>query len=348
MGTFSLFPENSYSATVNYRQVIYDFGRTRQNISIEKESKILGEQTIEQVKQKMSLAAVNSFYTLAFLQEAVRIKNEELTVLGAHLKDVETLKSTGSATDFQVLSTQVKISTVESQKVDLAAALAIQQSFLNSLAGYDDSYRPIVREELHIAAPAVESDSLFSLAFNKRDELIISKEKANIAGLRYDLIKTTNKPVISFLASGGAKNGFIPDLNKIRPNFIVGAGLSIPIFDGSKTKYNLLQAKSAINSINYETEAAKKNITSEVREAQEYMISASQKIRQFELQLVQAQKAYALAETSFRSGVITNLELLDASTAVSESRLMLLKAKIDFAASVYRLKASLGERIYQP
>ena len=348
MGTFSLFPENSYSATVNYRQLIYDFGRTKQNINIEKESKILGEQTIEQVKQKMSLAAVNSFYTLAFLQEAVRIKDEELTVLGAHLKDVETLKSTGSATDFQVLSTQVKISTVESQKVDLAAALAIQQSYLNCLAGYDESYTPVVREELHIAAPDVESDSLLSFAFNKRDELIIGKEKANIAGLRYDLIKTTNKPVISFLASGGAKNGFIPDLNKIRPNFVIGAGLSIPIFDGSKTKYNLLQAKSAINSIEYETEAAKKNITSEVREAQEYMKSARQKISQFELQLIQAQKAYSLAETSFRSGVITNLELLDASTAVSESRLMLLKAKIDFAASVYRLKASLGERIYRP
>lgn len=348
MGTFSLFPENSYSATVNYRQIIYDFGRTRQNIGIENESRKIGEQTVEQVKQKMSLAAVNSFYTLAFLQEAVRIKDEELATLGTHLKYVETLKSTGSATDYQVLSTQVKISTVESQKVDLASALSIQQTYLNCLAGYDDGFRPVVREELDIAAPAIDGDSLLSRAFGKRDEIIINKEKANLAGMKYDLVKSANKPVISFLASGGAKNGFIPDLNRIRPNFVVGAGLSVPIFDGSRTKYNLLQAKSAMKTIEYETETAKKNITSEVREAQEYMKSAGQKIGQYELQLKQAQKAYSLAETSFRTGVITNLELLDASTAVSESRLMLLKARIDFAASVYRLKASLGERVYQP
>jgi outer membrane protein TolC len=122
MGTFSLFPENSYSAAINYRQVIYDFGRTRQNIGIENESIILSEQAVEQVKQKISLAAVNSFYTLAFLQEAVRIKDEELDVLRSHLKYVETLKETGSATDYQILSTKVKISSVESQKVDILAA----------------------------------------------------------------------------------------------------------------------------------------------------------------------------------------------------------------------------------
>jgi outer membrane protein TolC len=44
--------------------------------------------------------------------------------------------------------------------------------------------------------------------------------------------------------------------------------------------------------------------------------------------------------------VITNLDLLDANTSVSESSLMLLKAKIDYVTSVYKLKAALGERIY--
>jgi outer membrane protein TolC len=76
------------------------------------------------------------------------------------------------------------------------------------------------------------------------------------------------------------------------------------------------------------------------------MYAAGTKINQFELQLSQALKAYSLAETSFKSGTITNLDLLDANTSVSESRLMLLKSRIDYAASIYKLKAALGERIY--
>jgi outer membrane protein TolC len=176
--------------------------------------------------------------------------------------------------------------------------------------------------------------------------MLINQEKASLAGLKYQLIKSLNRPLISFVASGGAKNGYIPNLEAIKPNYSVGIGISVPLFDGMKTKYNLLQAESAISLANLETENTKRNITSEVREAEAYIVSAYQKVSQFSLQLEQAIKAYSLAETSFRAGTVTNLELLDTNTTVSESRLMLLKARIDYAASIYRYKAVLGEKLY--
>jgi outer membrane protein len=345
MGTIQLYPENNYSGAVNYRQVIYDFGRTRQNINIEEENKIIGEQALEQVKQKMSLAAVNSFYTIAYLQEAVRIKDEQLVALEKHLSFIRTMKATGSATDYQILSTEVRISAAESQKVDLLASLEIQQAYLSSLLGKED-FRAVVRNELDVELPAIHTDSLQQYALQHRDEMLISSEKTSLAGLRYQLIRTVNRPVVSLSASGGAKNGYQPDLNVLKANYSAGIGISIPIFDGMKTKYNLMQAKSAINTAEYETENTRRNITSEVKEATAYMQSARQKVSQSALQLDQALKAYSLAETSFRAGTITNLELLDANTAVSESGLMLLKARIDYSASIYRLKAALGERLY--
>jgi outer membrane protein len=345
MGTFQLYPENNYSAAINFRQVIYDFGRTRTNVEIETEGKKIGEMSLDQVRQKMSLATVNSFFTLAFLQHAIRIMDEQLSTLQAHLKYVETMKETGSATEYQVLSTRVKISVAESQKSDLEAALKIQQAYLCSLTGNDNRV-PIVKEELNAAQPAVPGDSLVSYALRNRDEVSINKERAIIADLRYQMTKTMNKPIVNFLATGGTKNGYLPDLGKLKGNYAVGIGIAVPLFDGGKSKYNLLQAESAINSLSFESEGTRRVISTEVKEAVEYVISAQQKEEQFSLQLEQALQAYALAETSFRSGVITNLELLDANTAVSQSRLSLLKAKIDFNASIYRLKAALGEKLW--
>ena len=43
--------------------------------------------------------------------------------LNEHLDYVEKMRATGSATEYQVLATKVKISTVESQKVDLMLLL---------------------------------------------------------------------------------------------------------------------------------------------------------------------------------------------------------------------------------
>ena len=148
------------------------------------------------------------------------------------------------------------------------------------------------------------------------------------------------------MASGGAKNRYIPDLNKITPNYAVGFGLRIPLLYGMKNNYNKLEAQSAITSLSYESELTKRSISEQVYEAEANMLAEQKKIGQFELQLEQALRAYSLAETSFKSGVITNLDLLDANTAVSESKLMLLKARIYYAVSIYKLKEAMGERLY--
>lgn len=346
MGSFQLYPENNYSAAINYRQVIFDFGRTKQNIEYEKEGKALGEQSLEQARQKISVMAVSNFYTLLFLQSALKIKNEQLITLNEHLEHILKMKETGSATDYQVLSTKVKISAVESQKVDIESAIRVQQALLNTLIGADQSSHPVVRNEIDNTMGLVSQDSAFSFAMKHRDEVLLQQRKIEMAGLRYDITKLQYRPVISLSASGGAKNGYVPELYDFKPNYVVGIGLRIPIFDGNKTKYNLAQAESAVTTLSYESDLIKRNISNEIVDAETYLLSSERKVRQCSLQLEQAMKAYSLAETSFSSGVITNLDLLDSNTAVSESRLQYLKAQIDYLASIYRYKSALGERIY--
>jgi outer membrane protein len=108
MGTFQLFPENNYSASINYRQLIYDFGRTRQNIVLENENKVIGERAIEQVKQRLSLLAVNNFYSLVFIQAAIKIKEKQIETLNEHLSQIEKMMATGSATDTRFLPLKSK------------------------------------------------------------------------------------------------------------------------------------------------------------------------------------------------------------------------------------------------
>jgi outer membrane protein len=346
MGTFKLYPENNYTAGVNVRQVVYDFGRIKKNVSLENENKSISEQSLEQVKQRLSMLAVSNFYTLAFLQAAIKIKEEELDALKEHLSYVEKKMATGSSTEYEVLTTKVRISAVESQEVDMNAALTSQRSVLNSLLGNDQSVSPAVKTELAADIPVMQTDSILSYAYRNRDEMLINQKRTSAAELRYQIVSLQNKPMVNFLASGGAKNGYIPDLYKITPNYVVGLGLRVPIYDGSKTRYNRLQAKSAITSISYESEYTKRNISIELSEAETYMFAAGRKVNQYELQLEQAMKAYSLAQISYKSGSITNLDLLDSSTSVSESSLLLLKARIDYAASVYKLKAAMGVRLY--
>jgi outer membrane protein len=160
------------------------------------------------------------------------------------------------------------------------------------------------------------------------------------------IIKTQDNPVISFFASAGGKNGYLPDLNKLKANFVAGVAFKFPVFDGTRSKYSLLQAKSAITTSTLETEVEKRTISTEVTENEENLKSSLKKITHSKLQLSQAEEAYTLAQTNYTAGNITNLDLLDAATSVSESKLLLLKSKIAYIMNVYKLKAALGERLY--
>lgn len=346
MGSFSFVPHDNYSAAINVNQTIYDFGKTEKSVLLEKQGKELILRSVEQVKQKLSQAVIANYYTLVYLQEALKIKDEQLKTLNEHLNYIRKKQETGSATQYEILTTEVRISTIENQKTDLETARQVQVCQLNSLLGKPESTNQKVKKELNTFLPSLQNDALITSAMQNRDEMKLASEKAKLTQLRYNLTSYQNKPVVNAFLSGGIKNGYTPYLYDPKANFVAGFGVKVPIFDGKRIKYNLAQAQSAIQTNDQETEIARRGIVNEVVEGEAVVKASQKKVEQGELQLRQATQAYSLAKIRFDSGVITNLELLEGSTAVSESRLQLLKAKIDYTVSLYKLKSAAGERLY--
>jgi len=346
VGTFSLMPKDNYSAAINVNQTISDFGKTAKSILIEKQSKELNISTVEQIRQKLAQAVIGNYFTLIYLQEAIKIKDEQLSTLNEHLRYIQKKQATGSATQYEILTTQVRISAIENQKTDLETSRQVQVCQLNSLLGKPETTPEIVKSELGLALPNLQNDSLIVTAMQNRDEMKLAREKTTLAGLRYNLTSSQNNPVINAFVSGGIKNGYIPYLYDPKANFVAGLSLKVPLFDGRRNKYNLVQARSAIFENDQETEIARRTIVNEVVESEANVNASKKKVDQSVLQLLQASQAYTLGRVRFESGVITNLELLDGSTSVSESRLLLLKAKIEYTVNLFKLKSAIGVRLY--
>jgi outer membrane protein len=205
----------------------------------------------------------------------------------------------------------------------------------------------LVKTLLHAEQPDVPGDSLISYALQNRNEMQISRERTGMAQLHLKVVRSQNNPSLNLIADGGFKNGYVPDINSIRANYVVGLKLNIPILQGNRTKYNILDAQSAIETTSLETEITQRTISGEVIENETNVETALKKESQSRMQLELAKEALSLAETNYKAGAITNLDLLDATTAVSESQLMLLKTRIDYVVSIYKLRASLGEDLYK-
>jgi len=348
LGSFLLYPPDMYSAALNISESIYDFGKADKNITFEKQSKELVILNVDLLKQKLSGMLIGNFYSIVFLQEAIKIKNEEIATLNEHLEYVEKKVATGSATNYEFLTTKVRISAIENQKTDLLNAIQIQLGQLNSFLGKPQELKLTVKKELINPQPIATNDSLFSFALNHRNEMKIARQKSTLAESHLKVVNSQNNPSLNFFGSGGYKNGYYntkyEDTGNL--NYTVGIGIKVPIFDANRSKFSKIQANSDIQGNVQETELARRTIVNEVVESKANAQSALKKVAQSELQVEQAQQAYSLAETSYQAGAITNLDLLDSFTSLSESKLVLLKTKIDYSASLLKLKIALGEQIY--
>lgn len=346
LGTFSFRQADNYNAMVSVDQQLYDFGRTSRNIDLQKQTKQLSEMTLEQLKQQLSRTLIGNYYNIVYLQEAIRIKDEELKNLYEHLQFIEKKASTGSATQFEILTTKVRISNIENQKTDLQSGLSIQSGVLNSFLGQPQQAALYLKKEF-FAPTLVESlPSLIDKASDQREEMKIVQQKSVIAKANLDVVNSKNNPILSAFANGGVQNGYSPDLGRLKANYLVGVGFKFPLFDRNKSKHERIQAKNNQMEVEQETELTKRNISNEVIECKVNVDAALKKTDQTALQLKQAQQAYNLAQTSFKAGVITNLDLLDSSTALAESELNATKSNIDYTVNLLKLKIALGERIY--
>ena len=343
-----LYPANVYNATISVNQNIYDFGKTAKNVALDEKNKEMVQLTTDQTKQQLSMVVMGNYYSICFLQEAIQIKDNQLNTLNQHLQFVEKKEATGSATQYDILTTKVRISVIENQKTDLQTALQVQICQLNSFLGKPQDNPLLLRQGVYVQDVIPTVDSLCNTAFANRNEMKIAHQKEEISHMRLNVIKVQNNPSLNFIANGGYKNGYFnadfEDTGKL--NFVVGVGFKVPIFDANRSKYMRAQASISVDESQLETEIIRRNITNEVVECRANAEAALKKVKQSELQLHQAMQAYKLAEVSYQAGTITNLDLLESYTALSESKLALFKTKIDYTVNLQKLKIALGERIY--
>jgi outer membrane protein TolC len=153
-------------------------------------------------------------------------------------------------------------------------------------------------------------------------------------------------PSLNLGVQVGFKNGYFPDLSKLEGNYVVGAGLSVPIFTGFRIENRRRRALADVNAARANADDIGRQITSEVRQAIEDLSAEAGKIQTAEIQVRQAEEALRLGAIRYKAGVITNLDLLDAQTRLSEAQLAYISAEYGYIISRYALDRATGASIW--
>jgi outer membrane protein len=346
-GPLDLAPYNNYDLHFGLRQTLYDFGKTDATIQLAETSHQTAADRVDLIKFNLAYQTIAVFNSILILHQRIAVMDEQLQTLSQHLDmSVKKIKA-GTATDFDTLTIQVRIAVVRSDRIDALHSLETQEIILRQLTGLPADAPINLRGAFASYAVTLNPDSLISAAANQRPELILSRGAETTAAAQSRLAALSDKPNLALNFTTGLKNGYEPGLETWRGNYTAGLELKIPVFNGYKTKYQRAEADAYLNSARAHTSDLERQVFSEVRQAMAGVNSNLEKIASTETQVRQAEQAVSMARVRYTAGVITNLDLLDAETALSQTKLIRLRAFYDYTVSLNALDRATGKRVWQ-
>ena len=342
---FTLAPDNNYDAHISASQLVYDFGKRDALIDLVKSYKLSSEDKLNLIKNNLSYQTVKVFYSIFFTEKGIKVKDEQINTLKKHIELTNKKVQSGSATDFDVLTTEVKVASVENQKIDLENALNKEKIYLKNLLGWSSDKELNLSGEFKVDTSLFNNESLIQEAFQKRIEMKLARDAENSAMVTKQVASLTDRPTLNIIASYGIKNGYEPNLDVLRGNWAAGINASIPIFNGNLREAKVEEADANLKSSSAKILELERTIKSQVEQAFTDLKASRSKIKTSELQVRQAKDAVSRAEVRYRDGIITNLDLLDAETSLAEAKLLRLRVSYENVVNTYSLMQAVGNTI---
>jgi outer membrane protein TolC len=321
--------QDSYGATITARQLLTDFGRTDKLVEMARSGQITAQDALEQTQHQLGYQAIESFYGVLLLRSSADVAREEISALEEALRIAQRKFGAGSATKFDVLTTQVRLANSRNHLTDTLALLEKQENGLRQLLGIGLSAPLQIVGEFDAETPAIAEAAAIADGLLHRPEMKLARDDEQTARLRLDAANRGNRPTLDAQVTGGVENGVVPDLYDNKGYVVAGLSLQVPIFTGRRILGDRLEAGAGVRSAQARERELNDTITTDVADAYSDLNAAKSRLSNADTLVDQAKEALSLAQTRYANGVITNFELLDAQSASRSAELSRLQARYD-------------------
>lgn len=342
-----LYPENNYDAHIGLGYTVYDFGKRDAQIDLVSSNKNTALDNVELAKTNLAYQAIQAYYSILYLKENLKLKEEQISNLNVHLQNTVAKVKSGTATDFDTLTTNVKISAVLNQKIDIENEIKKQEIQLRTLMGMTPDARINVTGKFYFAKISYNADSLIQIAMKERSEMKIAHDNEMTASLQKLNARKNDMPSLNLNFMYGFKNGFIPNIDIIRGNFAAAVNFRYTIYNGSKEDFMEQEADANLLSTQSHNDDVEIIIKSEVTKALSDLTSLGMQLDNINVQIEQATKSVARSEIQYREGTLRNLDLLDAQTNLSEAKLSEQQIIFRNILAYYNLQRAIGKKVWE-
>ena len=332
-------------AGVDLNQLITDFGRTRNLVASSSFQAKASEQQARATREDIVLAADLAFYNALEAQATLQVAKSTVKARQAVGDQVNALtasklKSTLDQSFAQVSVSQAELLALDSQN-QLDAAMADLDEVLGTTS--DQKYQ-LVDDPSPPSPVAPSADAVIALALQQRPDLLALKLNHQ-ADVRFSRAQHEQLlPTISGLGTVGmtpvgSSAYFTPDWYGA-----AGVNIGIPIFEGFKLHAQAAEAELRAKASDEQSLVLINRIVRDVRTAWLRANTAQQRMSVTAELLQQANTALDLADTRYRLGLSSIVELSQAQLQQTQAQIAEANARFDYEADLAALRFQSGSQ----
>jgi cobalt-zinc-cadmium efflux system outer membrane protein len=303
-------------------------------------------------RQRQVIADVkDDFYNLAYVDTAIRISNEERSLLDHYEQMAETRYATGQGLQQAVIKIQAEITNVTNRLQILGQQRETLVARLNTLRDRaPQEPMPPVEVEHAIAPLPLDLSHLYQLGEANRQELQASRALVTREEKAVELAKKDYRPDLMF---GVSYNNIIgrdvvpapPDNGKNA--LVVSLGVTLPIW---RHKYaaEVQQATENLAAEKQGTSALLNEIQFAIRDQVVRVQTLADQIALFDKVLIpQANESLKASESAYETGQLGVLDLLDSERVLLQVRLGNARQRADYQVALANLERAVGTKFPQ-
>jgi len=334
--------KNNYGANLSLVQPLWQGGKVFTAYSIARDFR---KYSLAVQSQVSATVAYNSdfLFSDALLQRSrLDVLTKSFEAASENLSVVEKQFSQGLVSEFELLRARVEKSNLEPQILRAESDQKLADKRLQSFLGINlDEEIQLIEEPIN---PAVANlpplGEMVQQALEQRPEM---QQRVYERDMRRKAIKIAQSdywPSLDAVAGYGwqSQSDRLTLSENISRSWTAGLTLSMPIFQGGRTRGAVSQAVAEHGQALLAVEQTRDNIRLEVEQAYDRLLQAERSLETQQNTIAMAEEGLRIANLRYQSGVGTLLEVLSAQAALTQTREILAEATFAYRTAMAGLK----------
>ncbi len=335
------YNSNPVAIALQLTQPLFKGFRTENSVSQAESSVRAQRESLRNTEQSVLLSAVTSFMDVIQATSIVSLQESNLAFMDEQVRSNRDRFEVGEGTRTDVAQAEANqadaVAKVAAAKANLEAAKATFRQVIGL-----DPKKPVMRDLTGKIMPK-SVDTALKSGQKKHPAILASTFNVDVAAFNVKVLEGQSLPTVNLGGSVGTTfSPTSPSGAGRLDSATVSLNLSVPIYTGGQISSQVRQAKEDLGYARTQVDLVRDQVRAQIVSSWGGLQAADAQIAAARSSVVANQLALEGTIEEQKVGQRTTLDVLNAQTALVNSRMLLVQAERDSVVAAYTLLASMG------